>query len=104
MCYIKRNNRKVIYIEHNIITCKDKEVKYQEKKSSIPRFKPEKVRGKLVLKRKKRLSFIATSSKKYEMGTVVQVCIFSIEKLKVEYDDSFYFTYFILFYFIIYFI
>lgn len=30
------------------------------------------------------------------MGTVVQVCIFSIEKLKVEYDDSFYFTYFIL--------
>lgn len=38
------------------------------------------------------------------MGTVVQVCIFSIEKLKVEYDDSFYFTYFILFYFIIYFI
>lgn len=79
-------------------------MKYQEKKSSIPRFKPEKVRGKLVLKRKKRLSFIATSSKKYEMGTVVQVCIFSIEKLKVEYDDSFYFTYFILSYFIIYFI
>ena len=44
-------------------------------KSSTVWFRPEKVRGQLVLNRKKELAFVETSREKHKMGPTLQVHI-----------------------------